>query len=148
MARGVVVISDALIIANANNPAGSMGTFQYLDRFARDIQSRGRATAPVGNPLDRLHDVGVVGRYLRGFGFIRLAGGHVTRRRVYNKAPHAAVVEFGRRKSFKYERFATKYLGGGIMEKPRGSSGRDGEHVLAKAALFEAVRRGVPFVPR
>jgi hypothetical protein len=145
MAR-VAEVFESLIIANANNPVGSMGVYVFLDRFAEGVVRRAKAIAPIGDELDRLHDGGVPGTYYRGFGFSRFGSNQSkVRRQIWNTAPHAVYVEKGRTQSFKYEKFATKHLPYKRVIKKYGTPTRSGDRVMERAIRAEATRRGLPF---
>jgi hypothetical protein len=137
-----VTTFQALIDASASHPGGTMGVYPYLDRIASAIITNAKRLAPRGNVLDRLHDTGKVGTYKRSFEFNRFGNQSVKRRRVFNTARHAGVVEKGRVASYKYQVFAWSGRGGRTDEH-HPTSARGGLHVLERAAEKVAARRRV-----
>lgn len=135
MARAVqkVVISNALIIKALNPPTKPVG--RWSDSLAKDVHRIAVRTAPVNNPLSALHRGGVVGTYRASLKWDRRGtNGHFVRRRVYSRAPHASIVENGRRSTVggRWERFYWAVVPG-VPLATKGTRGRPGRHVLERA---------------
>lgn len=136
MASDVEVdITDIAIISALNTPGGAV--FKWRDDVAASTIRIATAMSPINNVLDAKHRGGVVGTYIKGWGSDRIgSNGHRVRATIYNSAGHADIVEFGRRRSTGYERFA--WTGhtppGSTSVHERGTSARPGKHILAKAA--------------
>ncbi len=132
-----VVISDALIIRACNTPTGSGGVARWADRMVAEMKLEAEMLAPVGDELDAGSRGGVVGTYIDSFGIERGDRGnqHKVIRYVYNDAPHARYVEFGRGPSQHLtgmERFTWSAFGGRWTQMAF-TAGWEGHHVLEKA---------------
>jgi hypothetical protein len=156
-------ISNALIIKALNTPGGSGGVYKEMERLKRSTIAQARFIAPIGKPDNAMHRGGVTGRYKASFGSDRKgSNGHFVRRTVYNTAPYAYYVEFGRQSTkftlptiqYKrmrawiartggvprgWERYSSVYTGGIIVTNP-GAAGWDGFHVL-EMSFAEALLR-------
>lgn len=134
-----VQVFEALIIRSAQSPHGSLGTYQYMDALMEATLLNARRLAPIGDPLDRLHDEKYVGFYQASFRADRLgSNGHRVRRTIYNMAPYASVVEKGRHstRGKTRETFSTRHRPGAIVTTA-GTWGWSGQNVLNNA-LAEA----------
>jgi hypothetical protein len=117
---------------------------EWVDDLAETTKRNAERAAPVNDPLNAVHRGGVVGTYKRSFG-ISGAGSnqHSTKRTVYNSAPHARIVEFGRRPTRKWQTFSWTFWKGDIRTVTF-TEGRDGQHILENAARKAAARKRVP----
>jgi hypothetical protein len=135
MASDVEVdITDIAIISALNTPGGAIHGWRNETAIA--ITAQAIATAPVNDPLNATHRGGVVGTYKRSFGWDSVgSNGHRVRATIFNGAGHADIVEFGRRESGGYERFAWRgwVPPGSIDATTRGTSARPGRHILRNA---------------
>jgi hypothetical protein len=97
-ARTRVVISDALIIRSCNIEGGSGGVADWANSLSRKMVRFGESIAPVGDPGDAGSRDYVVGTYKASFGWERgpRGNGHIVARQIFNDAPHAWYVEYGR----------------------------------------------------
>jgi hypothetical protein len=131
MARGVTVdISNALIITALNVPGQPV--HNWSERVERRIRTRATSSSPVNNPLNAEHRGGVVGTYKASWRGDRIGtNGHKVRCTVINVSDHAAVVEYGRSGSKKYQRFSWTRWGGDIRVAE--TRGRGGQHILRDA---------------
>jgi hypothetical protein len=132
-----VVVSDALIIKACNTPTGSGGVARYANKLANEMKLAAEMLAPIGDELDAGSRNEVVGTYLDSFGIARGDRGnqHKVIRYIYNDAPHARYVEFGRGPSSGSrgpERFTWSAIGGRWM-RAAVTRGWEGHHVLEKA---------------
>lgn len=126
-------ISDVLII-KATNTAGKGVVARWLSGVVTRVIAQCEATAPVSDPLDRLHrewDEG--GTYKASFDALGKAGsnGHKIRRAVSNTAPHAIFVERGRSATSKDQYYSSK-----AWPEPHWSDftgARAGQHIMEDA---------------
>ncbi len=91
-----VYISDTLVV-KAMNEGGSGGVADDLNKTMKRVRLRAVMTSPVNNPMDATHRGGGVGTYSRSFKRHRWGNGKLILRGLYNDAPHAVIVEKGRR---------------------------------------------------
>lgn len=151
MAKTRVYISDALIVKACNrDPTGLVA--KDLNRTMKAIKLRAIRYAPRNKVMDAMHRGGVVGTYQRSFRTKKRGNWHTLTRVVSNIAPHARIVERGRRSTrhnpgpnARYERFTWTATGGTIIELP-GTSGRRGQHVLQRAFEAETAKYSYGFV--
>jgi len=102
-----VSITDAGVIRALNTPGGAM--YEWRGKVEDEILDWCHSLAPINHKLNAAHRGGVVGTYKAGFRSSTIgSNGHWLRLRVYNVADHANIVEYGRSKSLKPERFAWK----------------------------------------
>jgi hypothetical protein len=138
MATGVKVdVTDIAIIEALNTPGGAI--FAWRDKVGRDTTRIAIGLSPVNDVENAEHRGGVVGTYKASWTWDRIGSqGHTVRARVMNGSDHADIVEYGRRRSLAREVFS--WTGhdpsGSISAHFAGTSGRDGQHVLARAASF------------
>lgn len=160
MATSRAYISNALVIKALNTPGGSGGVYRWVEGFADDVLRIAVAKAPVNNPLNANHRSGGVGTYKRSFHISRIgSNAHALRRSIYNDAPHARIVEYGRRStrfapkkvrgryvsSDPWERFTWAAIGGRVYFAA-GTGGRNGNHILRDAFLAAMTRKQRTFV--
>lgn len=143
MADGVDVdIDDRLIISACNTPGG--GVYEWRDDAAVDVGLWATARSPVNDPSNARHrgrvrgsdPANVPGLFKKSWGWDRMgSNGHRVRATIYNGAPHAQIVEYGRRDSVKWETFA--WTGhrprGAIRTHVGGTRGRRGTFILHHA---------------
>jgi len=146
------VISDALIIRACNKPGGSGGVYKWIEAATRDTMRyavQGSPTGKAGNYGSAWHleRGSTPGTYKRSFRMDRSgSNGHWLRRRVANTAHHAGVVEKGRRKGNRWERFTwTEYPDINLIAI-QGTSSRAGLHVLEKAFLRAMAKKRRTFI--
>lgn len=135
MADVEVNISDVTIIAALNTPGGPV--FRWRDETAELTIRIGQLTGPINDPLNARHRGGVVGTYVRSFGYDRVgSNGHQVRATITNDCDHADIVELGRHHSSSFEIFSWRSAvpPGAIIYSKRGTGGREGKHVLERAA--------------
>lgn len=135
MADVVVNITDVQIIEALNTPGGPV--FRWRDETAEMTIRIAQATGPVNDVLNALHRGGVVGTYIRSFGWDRVgSNGHQVRATITNDCDHADIVELGRHTSHGFERFTWRSAvpPGAEVWTRRGTGGREGKHVLERAA--------------
>lgn len=132
-----VVISDALIIRSCNIEGGSGGVADWANRLSRKMVKFGEAIAPVGDPGDAGSRDFVVGTYKASFGWDRGSGaagqrgtGHRVERRIYNSAPHAWYVEYGRNAAT--SRRKQVFTQGFVWRATHFTMGWEGHHVLER----------------
>lgn len=89
--------------------------------------------APVNNPLNAKHRGGTVGTYLASIYVERTGNQYGRGFRLGARAPHAAIVENGRSASTKDQYFSWS-AAGGVARWYEKTSGRDGDHVIERAA--------------
>ena len=139
-----VDVSDIAIISALNTPGG--GVFRWRDDTATDIIRIAMMRSPVNDVFDALHRGGIVGTYIRAWGYDRTgSNGHRVRATIYNGAAHADIVEFGRRRSHKEETFAWRYHvpAGAIDVHQHGTSARMlAAHVLRNAVNLHGLNTG------
>lgn len=135
MPAGVEVdITDISVIKALNTPGGAV--FEWRDDSAVAIVRRATFTSPVNDPFNATHRNWVIGTYIAAWGFDRKgSNGHQVRATIYNGAPHADLVEFGRSPSFRRERFGwTEHTPpGSIRTHLGGTYGWSGHHTLRNA---------------
>jgi hypothetical protein len=107
-----VVISDALIIKACNTPGGSGGVAREMNDWVKRCKLRAINTAPVNDPANATHRGGAVGTYKASFRSKRSGNQHVLSRAVFNIAPHAPYVEYGRRSTRFGDKFYSKHWPG------------------------------------
>ena len=155
-------------IAKANNTPGG-GPYDYMDDFGDDILFRARrytllrvgqdGTPGVNHPMNATHRGAQVGLYMASWDQRRFGNQSKLQREIINYAGHADVVEFGRKRSTRWQRFgwlfATRPFSengkrverpspGRVKTYPR-TARRGGRYILRDAARYEARKRGVPF---
>lgn len=125
-------ISETLVIRALNTPGGSGGVARFADRVARRMVAQAISIAPMGEVGDAGSRDGLVGVYKASFHWKKVRGGnaHHVRRDIYNSAGHARFVEFGRGRSWGYEKFTSH---GQWRRTIRGTAGWPGQHVLGRA---------------
>jgi hypothetical protein len=124
-----VRISETLLWKHTMTYGSEMNAPGVMDRLARRMTKYGESIAPVGDVGDAGSRNWVVGTYKKSFGWERVPGGNQWQisRRIYNTAPHAYYVEFGRGMSFGYERFTSK---GRWYRALGGTGGWEGHYVF------------------
>lgn len=161
-------VSVASIAKATNTPGG--GPYEYMDDFGDSILFRAKrytlqrvgqqGTPGVNHPMNATHRGAQVGMFERGWSQRRFGNQSQLQREIYNWAGHAEYVEFGRRRSTKWQRFgwvlATKAYGvnGKRVERPspgniktyQRTARRGGYHILRDATRYEARKRGVAFL--
>jgi hypothetical protein len=127
-----VVISDALIIRSCNIEGGSGGVADWANRLSRKMVTFGQAIGPVGDPGDAGSRGFVVGTYKASFGWERgrRGTGHRVERRIYNSAPHAYYVEYGRAPALTSRKQV--FTQGFVWRATHFTMGWEGQHVLAR----------------
>jgi hypothetical protein len=144
-----VEISEALVIKALNTPSGSGGVWRWIEGVAQQTRRNAIKIAPVGNPLDSLHRPEPPGRYKKSFRIRRVGSNqHILVRQIINTAPHAIIVEKGRRstrfdpssKGGPWERFSWSKRGGKFGSYA-GTSGRAGHHVVERSFERAMARR-------
>jgi hypothetical protein len=131
MAEGVRVnINDATVISALNTPGGAV--HEWRNDTEHDLLQWVFLTSPVNDPLNAEHRGGVVGTYKASWVTRRQGNGHRIGFQIENFADHAIYVEEGRRASWRWERFSWTAHDppGSIDVHARGTSGRDGRHIL------------------
>jgi hypothetical protein len=135
--RTRVNISGLALYKALHTPGGSGGVRDWVDERARVTVVNAAATAPVGKAGNKkTHAVKVGGTYKRSFKFDRRGSGRTnSRATVYNTAPYARFVEFGRGRSYGYEKFSwTKNKPrNSVKARKHGTRGFRGKHILEKA---------------
>ena len=140
-----VDISDRAVISACNTPGGPI--YEWRDDTAVEIIRLATAASPVNDILNTLHDLTrpPIGDFQRKWGFDRRgSNGHRVQATIFNGSEHADIVEFGRRRTFGQETFAwTEHIPPGETDThPRGTAGREGNHVLRNAVNAHGARTG------
>jgi len=131
MASASVNIDSTAIIAELNTPGGAV--FVWRDEAAQAIVEKAEATSPVNKKGNATHRGGLTGTYKRGWQWDgRGSNGNTVRATIWNTAPHAPIVEFGRGPAnFTRQTFAwTKWRG---IRTTYFTRARRGKHILQKA---------------
>lgn len=102
------------------------------ERIKDDLQSEFDIIAPKNDKRNATHRGGVVGTYRESLSFEQYGNQSGLGLRMVNSAPHADIVEFGRPATSGWEKFGWKKHkpAGAIRAHPKGTNGRDGDHVL------------------
>ena len=134
MAEGVEVhVTDRAIISACNTPGGPV--FEWRDMIGKEVTIHAMSISPINDVLNAQHRGGVVGEFIRSWGWDRVgSNGHTVRATVYNGADHAVYVEEGRSESRKWQTFSWSRWGGGVQTTDY-TGPRPGKHVLRRALV-------------
>lgn len=131
MAKTRVQISDALIIRAFQTPNSGAGVYEWRDALVLRGNQYAVAISPVNEVQDAMHRGGVVGTFAASWGWNRRGTkGHRHIGRLFNDAPHADIVDGGRREAFAWQRFSWTEWGGEINAVWR-TSARPGYNIIA-----------------